>query len=95
MSVNDITDGFLQRFTGGYFRSVQYFTNDEPVVFGGIIDRIHFKKGRIKVIHFCSGRETEIFVSSYEFLDLPKGNRIIFRSVDQGRDLILMDTSIN
>lgn len=95
MSVNDITDGFLQKFTGGYFRSIQYFKNDKPVVFGGIINRIRLENGHIKVVHFCSGLETDIYVSSYEFLDLPKGNRIIFRSADRGQDLILMDTSVN
>lgn len=94
INVNNITDLSLQRFTGGYFKSVQYFTNDEPRVFGGIISRIHYRNGYLKVIHFCSGIETEIILSDYEFLEMPMMG-IIFRSADRGHDLVLMDTSIN
>ncbi|MFA6999697.1 MAG: hypothetical protein WC241_01120 [Candidatus Paceibacterota bacterium] len=89
-----ITDLSLQRFTGGYFKFVQYFANDEPIIFGGIINRVHFQNGNLKIIHFCSGSEIEINISSYEFLDLPKTG-IRFLSADYGHDLILIDTSVN
>lgn len=95
MSKNDVTDLSLQRFIGGYFKSIQYFQNDKPVIFGGIIDKIHFDNGHIKIIHLSSGEEIEMIILSCEFIDLPKMNKIVFRSVDQAHDLILMDTSVN